>query len=456
MSESGVYLTAAECASWCGGVWNGAPDAVFCGVQTDTRMSMEGKLFVAIKGERFDGHDFVHDAAAAGAAGALVSGVRRYENVPTITVGGDTRDALAKIARGWRRKCHAVIVGITGSAGKTTTKEILAHLLSSGLKAEVCRTSDNWNNDVGLPKSILQMTSGSDFGVFEAGTNHPGEMERLARIMCPDCAVITNIGRAHAEFFPTLQDTAREKASLLAAVPKDGFVVLDADSVFFSYLSGFAKCRVVSVSINGSNADFSVEKVDPASGGMTVRLKCGGTLELRTGLAGLHQCSDALAAVAAAVELGVPLDMFNPAFSTFRGLAGRWQTLRREGVLWINDAYNANPDSMKASLRAFTGISAKRRIAVLGDMLELGSGEEAFHRAVGSEAASCRIDVLIAVGERACSWIAAAAGEGGVPAVLRAPSANCASEILSSMISSGDAVLVKGSNGMHLSEICPE
>lgn len=451
---SGAVFTPGEAVEWTGGVWRGGDSATRIeGVFTDSRKPVPGALYIAIKGGRFDGHDFAC-AAMDGGACAVMANVSAGipDDIPALLVG-DTETALTALAAGWRAKVDPKVVGITGSVGKTTVKELTSHLL--GAAGKTAKTLGNWNNSLGLPQSILAMDGDSKFGVFEIGMNHSGELSPLARLMQPDCAVVTNVGPVHIEFFDSEEAIADEKAELLRAVPENGFAVLDADSPHFAYLARQARCRVVSVSLV-AEFEFKAESYEAGDGQFTVReAATGESHAIDCGLPGAHQVVNALEAIAVARQFGIGWGEIAARFLTAPRAKMRWEKTERDGVVWINDAYNANPVSMSKSVETFTQMKISgRKIAVLGDMFELGADEEALHRRIGGVVAESGVDILIAVGKRA-KWIADSARKSGMDAAAIFPAANVAEakEVLGDSARAGDAVLIKASRGMALEAI---
>ena len=443
--------------------WSGAtpegplPDS-FPSLSTDTRDLPPGCLFLALRGENFDGHDFAAKAVEAGAGGVVANrSAALPPGLPALRVD-DTARALRDLAAGWRAKVDPFVLGVTGSVGKTTTKELSAQLL--GALGPVAKTRGNWNNDLGLPKSILAMPEDTRYAVLESGTNHPGEIAPLAALMQPDAAILTNVGPVHIGNFGTEERIADEKANLLRAVPPEGFCVLDATNRHFAFLRAQPRCRVVSVSADPvTAADFRAVSSDPATGAFEVlEAAAGGTHALRAPQPGAHQIGNSLLAVAAARALGVAWEEIAERLAATPGGKMRWERIERGGVSWINDAYNANPISMEKSLETFAATPcAGRRIAALGDMGELGDAEEELHRRVGRAAAAAAPDELLCVGPRA-AWIADEAVRAGLPAarVHRAPDALAARAVLADLAKPGDLVLVKASRSMALERALPE
>ena len=451
---SGAVFSAEEAAEWTGGSWRGVDSATrIDGVFTDSRKPAHGALYIAIRGERFDGHDFVRSAVDGGACAVMANAsVRIPDDIPALIVE-DTEAALTELAAGWRAKVDPEVVGVTGSVGKTTVKELTAHLL--GAAGMTAKTLGNWNNSLGLPQSILAMEEGARFGVFEIGMNHPGELAPLVRLMQPDCAVVTNVGPVHIEFFADEAAIADEKAELLRAVPENGFAVLDADSPHFAYLARQARCRVVTVSL-AAESDFKAEDYEAGGGRFMVREAATGVGRVvDCGLPGAHQVVNALEAIAVARQFGIGWDEIAERFQTAPRARMRWEKTERDGVVWINDAYNANPVSMAKSVETFARMDIPgRKVAVLGDMFELGSEEETLHRRVGGIVAASGLDFLITVGVRA-RWIADSAEKAGMDLseIFVAADVPEAKRLLGKIIRAGDGVLIKASRGMALEAI---
>ena len=443
-------------AEWVSGAAPSLP-VTFCGVTQDSRNITPGCLYVALRGERFDGHDFVAQALRDGAAAALVetSWLAPAEAVswPLLRVA-DTRLALADAACAWRLKQRARIVGITGSSGKTTTKEMAAALFGGG--GRVCATCGNLNNEIGLPLSLLTLPADAAFGIFELGTNHPGEIARLADVLRPQAAIIASIGSAHIEHFGSQEAIAREKGALLQALPADGFAVLCKETACFDALAEMSRAPVVTTTLAG-DADFCGEVIEPCNGTLRVAERATGVRTvLCSGLPGIHNASNLLLAFAAARTAGISAEAAVEALHDFSLPGMRWQVSTHGGATVVNDAYNANPQSMAAALETFMRMPCGgRRIAVLGDMLELGSHAEALHREVGRRVAELAPDGLIAVGECAGRYLADEAVRNGLPSerVTLAGNAVDAAYVVHEIARGGDSVLLKASRGMGLERI---
>ena len=443
-----------ELAEWCGGRWD-APPAVVRGVMHDSRTIRPGNLYVALPGATVDGHAFVAQALQAGAVGALVQDDWQPKATgapaPLLRVPS-TRAALMELGRGYRRAVAPCMIGVTGSVGKSTVKEWTAALLAT--TQSTAATCGNFNTDIGLPLSLLQMPRQTRFGVFELGISHPGELRPLCDVLQPDAAIISAIGPVHLEFFGRIEAIAGEKAELLRALPNAGFAVLDAESPFFNFLRSQTRARVIAVSRAGAAADYRAEEIDARTGGFILHAAEGGRpRELRLGVPGAHQVLNALQAVAAARACGVAWEAIEEALPRLPRMAMRWEQAEWRGVTLVNDAYNANPVSMEAAIRTFAQTAAgHRRLLVLGEMRELGSEAQTFHAACGACVAASGCEALVAVG-RAGGWIADAAIQQGFAGILvRVADAAAAGDALAELAATGDWVLLKASRGLHLEQ----
>lgn len=455
-----------DVCDWTNGVVDSASEIalntiLLDGIETDTRMPLAGKLFVALKGETFDGNRFAEAALKAGARAALLDETAEFQgsaNAIVIRVK-DTHTALTMLAKGWCGRVSPWIVGLTGSVGKTTVKEITAAFL--GTAEPTYKTPGNWNNNFGVPKSLLAMPEGTKCGVLETGTNHPGEIAPLAKLLCPSAAILTNIAPCHIENFPEdgLAGIANEKADLLRAVPADGFVVLDKNGDFFDYLSKQVQARVVSVSgrVGDASADYYATAFDSATGDVTVCCsRDGEQVVLPTGLVGEHQLVNILQGAAAAHEYGIPLAKLVAACPIKSDAKMRWEKQDKDGYHWINDAYNANPLSMSKAVETFAKVAApSRKVVILGDMFELGVDAPKFHRqvgeVVGKNAAS--FDLFVAIGACSMEHMTAGAMAAGMPSdkVLGFATVQEARAALhTSLLKPEDTILIKASRGMAL------
>ena len=428
-----------ELAEWAGCDWAGvAPEEGVDRVSHDSRCVRPGDLYVAIEGESFDGHRFVEQAREKGAVAALVRNGFELDGFPMLQVP-DTLKGLQALAQEYRKLWRGKTVGITGSVGKTTVKEMCAEVLS--MQGETHRTAGNWNNHIGLPLSMLAHPREAAFGVFEMGMSHPGEIEELAAILRPDVAVLTEICNAHRESFGALEGIALEKAMLPAAVSSEGWVVLDADGEWFDLIRQKTTARVVTVSWEGSG-DYVGRKVRDQV--LDVR-----GYEYAVPLPGDHMLRNALRAIAVGLEFGLVPEQIAEGLARFQNAPMRWQEQTLSGILFINDAYNANPLSMRASLRTFAEQSLPgKKWAVLGGMRELGAAEDEEHAALGNFIDTLKLDGVIAMGP-----LAAKMKRGGAGGVQYCANVEEATQILKGQLAVGDRVLLKASRGERLEQV---
>lgn len=447
--------TLGELARACGGALRGPAELAVASVSTDTRALARGALFVAVRGENFDGHDFVADALANGAAAALLAR-EPAADVPAIVVG-DTVLALGELARFHRARFAGPVVAITGSNGKTTTKELCARLLE-GAGRRVRRTPGNLNNHIGLPLSILALEPADEVLVVELGMNHEGEIDHLARIADPTVGAITNVAPAHLGLLGSLEAIARAKGELFARLRGGATAIVNADDpncVAQSARFAGAKLRFAV----RAAADFRARDVRVERGCAAYTLECpAGSAAIRMRSPGLHLVDDGLCAAAAAFASGAlgprPLEAIRAGLEAFAGVPGRVALLEtRDGLRVLDDSYNANPHSVAKGLETLAELRAGgRAIAVLGDMFELGPAEGELHADVGRAAAANGVDVLVAVGPLS-RHTARAAREAGLARVLEADGAADAAAQVRALAKPGDVVLVKASHGMKLGRV---
>jgi len=436
-----------------GQVRMGGPAVEFTGVSTDTRTLQPGDLFVAIRGERFDGHTFLEQAKAKGAAGVLVEdavpGTHRSEPkfgewyVIEVT---DTQYALGQLAQLHRRRYRIPVVGITGSAGKTTTKEMTAAILEQGRK--VLKSQGNFNNEIGLPLTLFTLDDSHKAAVLEFGMRGRGQIGYLAALARPTVGIITNIGITHLELLGSQQEIALAKAELLDEMSPAGTAVLPARDDFFPLLREHAKGPVVTVG-DTPDCDYRISDVTLADAGCARFTLHGPNLELPVALSapGHHQVWNALAAAAAALTAGASPEDVQAGLAAYRPLKGRMQAMRApRGFTVIDDTYNANPTAMRATLEFLAQVPGNRKIAILGDMLELGPSEREIHREIGRYAMSLGIDALLALGDLGKEYVAGADDSRAQWFPAHATAAVTALNTLQP----GDVVLVKGSRGMRM------
>ena len=418
-------------------------DVRFDGVSTDSRSLERGQLFVALRGERFDGHDFLAAAAGRGAAAALVDA--RYQGLyplPVIIVE-DTKRALGELARQWRARFAPALVAVTGSNGKTTVKEMLAAILRRhGGERAVLATAGNLNNDIGVPLTLLRLRPEHRWCAIELGMNHRGEIAQLAQIAAPTVALVNNAQREHLEFMESVDDVAAENASVYDALPAAGVAVVNADdghAAFFRRRAGAR--RVVDFGTGGATVSggYVLKELSSELGLRTPQGEAQATLAIP----GLHNVRNAFAAAACAHAAGIELASIAEGLSAFRPYTGRLQVKQaRDGLTVIDDSYNANPDSVRAAIDVLASCPAPT-VLVLGDMGEVGPQGPEFHREIGAYARSRGVTRLLALGEASAHAVAAfgsgaehfADVESLVPAIR------------------GRTVLVKGSRFMRMERV---
>lgn len=425
-------------------------DAVWSGAVVDHRAECAGRLFFALPGERVDGHRFVRDAVAAGSPAAVVSDLSvadalAAEHIPCLQVR-DTRRALFELARAYRRHLTARVVAVTGSAGKTTTKEYVRAVLRA--KYRVHANVGNLNSLVGVPLTVLDADEHCEYLVCEVGANQLGEIDALGDLLAPHVAVITNIGDAHVGYFGSRAAIADEKGALLAHLAHDGAAVLPRDDEFFEKLDAKVQGRVFSFGRSPA-AEFRLGNVAFSEG--LLRFTVNGE-PLSLSAVGDYNASNACAAFAVGDVCGVDIKRMREALASTKPTAGRGRVHVAGGVTVIDESYNASPASMKQSLAMLSSLPAKRRVAVLGDMRELGDETEVLHAGVGSAIASLSIDQVYWLGEQA--RVVAAAARSGRPQVALESFVDVAAltAAVARAARDGDVMLVKGSRAMKLDE----
>ena len=437
--------TLSQIAQWAGAsISSGDGNVTVDRVSTDSRTVRRGDLFVALSGENFDGQKFVEDAAKAGAAGAMVAQgwQGRVANDFALLRVADTLRGYHELAANYRKSLPLKVLGITGSNGKTSTKDFAAAVL--GRRFRVTKTEGNFNNHVGLPRTILEATREHEIAVWELGMNHPGEIAMLAKIATPDAAIITNIGIAHIEFMGSREAIAREKGALAAAIGAEGWVVLNADDPFSAMIATETRARVILAGTTAGGV-CAGEISQSANGSEFTILEGAHRCRAQVPVPGLHMVQNALLAVAAGRAFGLSLEECAEGLASAPLTKARLQIREIHGVQFMDDSYNANPESMKAALRTLVELDSDgKRIAVLGEMGELGSESERGHREVGEEAATLGIDHLIAIGKLG-ALMAEAARKAGLGQSIAVPTTTAAAELLTEIAEAGDLVLVKGS-----------
>jgi UDP-N-acetylmuramoyl-tripeptide--D-alanyl-D-alanine ligase len=417
------------------------------GWSVDSRTLRPGDLFFALRGPTFDGHAYVAEAFRKGAAAAVVD--REVEGAAPVLRVEDSLQALQKVASAARRDWPGDVIGVTGSAGKTTTKDVIAEMLSEGLRTS--KTEGNLNNHVGLPLSLLRIDDQASVAVLEMGMNHAGEIRALAEIARPQVGVVTNVGWAHMESFDSIDGIAAAKRELIESLPPNGTAVLNSDdervAAFGAVHTGAHSGRVVTYG-ESPGATVRAEEVQFSEDGARFRV---GQVHFESRLTGRHNVSNLLAGIAVAGLYGIAPERLTERIRSLQPGKMRGERFRHQGILVFNDCYNSNPDAARAMLGVLRDTPAQRRFAVLGEMLELGRWAEPLHRDVGNYAVECGIDVLVGLRGAACYMLDAAKRSG-----LRADAAFFfdepapAGQLVRSLARSGDAVLFKGSRGVHV------
>ena len=411
------------------------------GLSTDTRTIKDGELFVALKGPNFDGHDFIRTAIEKGAVACLVQNKVNTDAVVT----KDTHQALGLLAKAWRKKFKKIVIAITGSNGKTTVKEMIASIISQN--QSVMATHGNLNNDIGVPLTLFRLNKDYDAAVVEMGANHLGEISYLTSITLPDIAVITNIGSAHLEGFGNIENTAKAKSEIFQGLAESGTAIINADDTFFNeFTKATKKHKVLSFGMNDadvtctseSNSTGSLLRVSTPKGGCNIELK----------LLGSHNVMNALAAIAASIAAGIPLEQIVKGLEILKPVNGRLQI--KQGInnsIVIDDTYNANPTSLNAALNVLRDFSGKHFLA-LGDMGELGKDADSLHIDAGRYAKESGVDSIFSYGKIAEK----AAKEFGSNGYCYDKHEDMI-DALRNELSSDITLLVKGSRSMHMENV---
>jgi UDP-N-acetylmuramoyl-tripeptide--D-alanyl-D-alanine ligase len=444
-------LSLSEIAEMCHGTLHGQGSVrAVRRISKDTRTLVSGDLYLALRGDSHDGNLYAGDAAAKGAAGAILDAVPAGlpETFPVIVVE-DTLAALHRLAAAWRDRLALKVACITGSSGKTSTKEFTAAVLS--VRYRVVKTEGNLNNHIGLPLSILSASISDDAAVWEIGMNHPGEIAPLAQLARPDLAIITNIGIAHIEYMGSREAIAREKGALALAVGPRGVVVLQAEDDFSSLIASRTTARVIRAGL--SSGTLTASHIEMSAEGCRFTLHAGEqSVPATIPAPGEHMVCNALLAVAAGVEFGLKLEECAEGLAAARLTGGRLSRRILRGVTVLDDTYNANPDSMDAALKTLGDLPATgRRIAVLGRMGELGDHAAAGYQRVGRNAAQVA-DALIAVGIETTP-LSETARAAGLKEVHTTKDTTEAAGVLRNLVRAGDLVLVKGSRAARMERV---
>jgi len=421
------------------------------GISLDSRRLKPREAFVAIRGNRFDAHAFIPEAVARGTACLIVSQVPHpTPPIPTVLVP-DTVRALGAIAAFHRRRFQIPVIAVTGSCGKTTTKELIAHLLSP--TSRVLKTQGTENNHIGLPLTLLKLSESDEVAVVELGSNHPGEIGYLAAITRPTIAVITNVGPAHLEFFGSLDEVRREKLSLLEALEPGGTAILSGDQLDVLLQAKSRLHRQITLLTFGTSDQCGVQALEICRGaeGLSMRVR-GVPGRFFVPLLGWHNVENALAALACVKVLGIPLESVQERLASFAPLPLRAELMQCNGITIINDCYNANPLSFARALEILRDLETRRKVVIAGDMLELGAHAPAAHRAIGRMCAQVGVHVLVAVGSFAAEVAKGATGQADIHTLVCRTVPEALSQ-LPLLLRDGDAVLIKGSRKLQLEQV---
>lgn len=446
-------------AEACGGeIRTGSPDALVKRVTTDSRLAQAGDLFVPLIGERFDGHSFLSEVAQKGVTavlaerGKLAFAANLSPSISVIAVE-NTRVALGQLAARYRAEFDLPVIAVGGSNGKTTTKELLASVLREAGRPLWSEAS--FNNDIGVPLTLLKLERAHTAAVIEVGTNHPGELAPLLRIIQPRFGVLTNIGREHLEFFGDVASVAREEGTLAEALPVDGKLFINGDNEWTPAIARRSRAQVVQVGF-GAHNDWRAKQVWVGEDGVRFevaapREEYSGEYSLR--LLGRHQVTNALLALAAGTELGATPEQARRGLAACAPPKMRLQVWEARGVRVLDDSYNANADSMLASLEVLGDYPCRgRRVAVLGDMAELGEHTAAAHREVGRRCAELGINRLVAVGQWAHDT-AQSARDAGLSDVREFADVGRAAAVVKEFVETGDVMLLKASRSTGLEKL---
>ena len=435
-----------DIVKWTEGVLeNSKSDFLIRGISTDTRKLKKGEVFVALKGENFDGHDFVEEAFTKGAICAVV---KENFNLPgkTLIKVKDTLKGLGDIAKGYRKRFNLKVIGITGSDGKTTTKEIVGKILSSKYNTVVSEKS--YNNQIGLPLTLFKLSPNTEFCVVEMGMNRKGEIDYLSQIALPSIGVITNIGYAHIGFFKNRKEIAEAKSELLKNLKKGGFKLLNFDSPFFDYLKRKGECRTISFGLkDGADYQAFIDRINKNSFTFNIKNLKG---NFKMNFWNPSFIYSGIIGIILGIKFGIPLDKIKKILAGFKPLAGRSNIIDTGKITIIDESYNSNPNSLKWAIYYFAKREGKRKILIVGDMAELGKYSYIFHLNIGRYLNKLPIDLIITYGEKS-----SIIGK-GIKDKERVRSFDNLSEIeefLKKNIRSGDVILVKGSRIMGMERI---
>ncbi len=446
-------ITVAEVLQATGGeLLSGDESQIIKGVVTDSRQTTQGVLFVPLSGDKFDGHEFINAAFDLGAAASLTEQDTELLVGKTIIKVGDTKKALGDIARFYKNKLGIPTAAVVGSVGKTTTKDMLHSVLST--KYKTLKTQGNFNNDIGVPLTIFNLEKEHEAAVLEMGMNHFGEIEYLASIGKPNAAVITNIGLSHIENLGSQEGIFKAKMEIAKNFTKDNTLVVNGDDKFLSTVKGMGSYKVVYYGIkNPENDVFAKDIVNLGIEGVEfIAVVEGKEYRVKVPVPGEHNVYNALSAICMGREFGVSVEDAVLGIKNFELTKMRMAVEEHEGITIINDCYNASPDSIKAAVEVLRGMESDKKIAVLGDILEMGDFAKDAHYNLGAEIAKSGIDCVITAGEN-MKHLARGARDGGMKNVISFDKTLEVCNFVKDKIKAGDAVLIKASRGMRFEEV---
>lgn len=447
------HMTPRRIAQVCGGVYHGTEETAereVSSITTDSRQAAEGCLFVTVKGERVDGHDFIPSVFEKGALCVIAEHEPEAADGAWIQVESSLQ-AIKDMAEFYRQQLAVRVVGITGSVGKTSTKEVIASVLSE--KYHVLKTLGNFNNELGLPLTVFRLREEHQVAVLEMGISDFGEMHRLSKIARPDVCVMTNIGQCHLEFLKDRDGILRAKSEIFDYLAEDGTVILNGDDDKLSTIKEVKGIRPVFFGVE-SGREIYADEIEPKGlKGIRCRIHAGEeSISVLIPIPGYHMVLNALAAAAVGLTMGLTMEQIRAGIEKLQSLGGRFHIIEKGNMLIIDDCYNANPVSMKASLDVLKD-AEHRKVAILGDMFELGENAAELHASVGCHAAENEIDLLICVGDASRHMAEAAFQTGGCGEVLQVPTLAALLEVLPRLIQEDDTILVKASHGMHFEKV---
>ncbi len=449
-----MEMTVQEIVKSCGGkLLCGDPQTIIRGGSIDSRRTKEGDLFVPLIGERSNGHEYIKSAFERGASATLTQENDKMDDPDHCWIAvADTQTALQEIAKAYRMDFQIPVIGVTGSVGKTTTKEMIALVLSAG--GNIMKTKGNFNSQIGLPVTLFGIDSSHDAAVVEMGMSYPGEMSRLAEIARPNLAVVTNIGLSHIENLKTQENIRNEKLHICDYFTDSSILFLNGDDPLLAGLIGYLPCKVL-VYGTMSNAQYQARNIRTEDKETFFDLRTPTQeKQVRLPAIGRHNVLNAMAAAAVADYLGVDLDEIIRKLGEYTPPSMRQEIHEVNGITIIDDTYNASPDSIRSGLDVLRGLECSgRRVAVLADMLELGEHSEAAHEDVGKAAAEAGVDILVTIGRRALGIGKGAKKSNPLILVTSQSDNEAASKYLEQKLRPGDCVIVKGSRSMKTDEI---